>query len=102
MGHTVDDTTMGAPYFRFGMFIRGIIEARGLNIPECQRLCKERISGPRWYRFMRGERIPTAIELKHMERRLAFNTPEEVLSPEDSLGRPIKDIQLNLALGRKS
>jgi len=31
-----------------------------------------------------------------MEKRLAFNTPEEVLDPEDSLGRPIKDIQLRL------
>jgi len=87
---------MGAPYFRWGMFIRGVIEARGLDISDCQRICKESVAPPRWYRFLRGERGPTAKEIKHMEKRLAFNTPEEVLDPEDSLGRPIKDIQLRL------
>ena len=77
------------------------MEARGLNIPDCQRLCKERVASPRWYRFIRGERVPTSMELKHLERRLAFNTPEEVLAPEDSHGRPVKNIQLNLSLGSK-
>lgn len=102
MGHAIEVESMGAPYFRWGMFIRGIMEARGLDIPDCQELCKVKVEPPRWYRFMRGERCPTARELKHMEKRLAFNTPEEVLEPEDSKGRPIKDIQLNLGLGRKS
>lgn len=77
------------------------MEARGLDIPDCQRICKEKIAPPRWYRFIRGERGPTAIEIKHMEKRLAFNTPEDVLEPEDSQGRPVKDMQINLALGRK-
>jgi hypothetical protein len=96
MGHVLNAKTMGAPFFRWGMFIRGIAEARGLDIADLQRLCKEHVAAPRWYRFFRGERGPTATELKHMEKRLNFNTPVEMLASEDSMGRPVKDIQLNL------
>lgn len=78
------------------------METRGLDIPDCQKICKARVAAPRWYRFVRGERGPTAVELKHMEKRLSFNTPEDALVPEDSQGRPVKDIQINLALGGKS
>ncbi len=92
---------MGAPFFRWGMFIRGVAEARGMDIPDMQLLCKEYVAPPRWYRFMRGERVATAAELKHMEKRLNFNTPAEVLVPEDSKGRPVKDLQLNLSGGKR-
>lgn len=92
---------MGSPYFRWAIFIRGIMEARGLDISDCQRLCKEKVHPARWYRFRRGEREPSARELKHMEKRLAFNTPEEVLDAEDSFGRPVKDMQLKLSGGMK-
>ena len=79
------------------MFVRDVMEVRGLDIPDCQRLCREKVAAPRWYRWIRGERGPTAVELKHFERKFGVNTPEKVLEPEDSLGRPIKDIQLHLS-----
>lgn len=87
---------MGVPFFRWGMFIRTIAEERGLDIPDCQRLCKDHIAPPRWYRWFRGERGPTAVELKWAEKRLNFNTPVDALHQEDSQGRPRKDFELNL------
>jgi hypothetical protein len=87
-----------AAYFRWGMFYRGVLEARGLNIPDVQKLCMDYVAPPRHYRFARGERLPTAPELKWMEKRLNFNTPVEVLNAEDKYGRPMKDFQLNLTL----
>lgn len=92
---------MGSPFFRFGMYYRTILETRGLTVPDVQRLCVSKVKPARHYRFLRGERLPDVKELKHMEKRLNFNTPEDVLNAEDRFGRPVKDFQLNLSLRKK-
>lgn len=78
------------------MFYRQILEDRGLNVSEAQRICIDYVASPRHYRFLRGERIPDSQELKWMEKRLNFNTPVEVLSQEDNKGRPVKSVQFTL------
>lgn len=87
---------MSAPYFKWGMFYRGILSSRGLSIPDVQKLCAEYVHPKRHYRFFKGEREPNSAELKWMEKRMAFNTPTEMLLQEDKFGRQIKHNQLLL------
>ena len=92
---------MGAPYFRFAMFYQTILDDRGLTVPEVARICEKFVSKPRHYRFLRVERLPESDEIKFMEKRLKFDTPPEYLRSEDSHGRPVKNMQLDLTFKKK-
>lgn len=54
----------------FATRIFEIQRKRGYTVQDLQRLCREKVQPPRWYRFLDGSRHPTIIELKHIETKL--------------------------------
>lgn len=89
---------MDCKYPRFAVFLEGKLSDRNFNIGDAQVLCVKKVHPKRWYCFLKGTHIPTAPELKHIEHRMAFNTPDTVFECVGSNGEPIKSKQLEIRL----
>ena len=66
------------PYSGFADFFRNIFQEKRLTV--IMAVSKsELINRGRYYAFLEGVRIPTAWELKLMEKTFGFDTPLELL-----------------------